>query len=154
MNKHAGTESSGCVFCRIVKGLEPAEVIYETSLCLAFFPINPATKGHTLVIPKRHTEDFLSAGPEGFATLSSTAVEVGQMLQAAYAPEGMNMITSSGEVASQSIMHLHVHLVPRWTYDAVGDIWPPSPHTEADLISSWAEEFRSLRHGLDEGNSD
>ncbi|MET8180099.1 HIT domain-containing protein [Streptomyces sp. NPDC005336] len=143
MDKHDGTESSDCAFCRIVGGLAPAEVIYETSLCLAFFPVSPATKGHTLVIPKQHTQDFLSAGPEGFSALSSTAVEVGQMLRAVYAPEGMNMITSSGEVASQSIMHLHVHLVPRWTCDAVGDIWPPSRHTSADVISSWAEEFRS-----------
>ncbi|MEV7691110.1 HIT family protein [Streptomyces bungoensis] len=144
MDKHDGTESSACAFCEIIEGRAPAEVIYETALCLAFFPLNPATKGHTLVVPKQHTQDFLSAGSERFAAISSTVVEVGEMLRAVYAPEGMNMITSSGEVASQSIMHLHVHLVPRWTCDAMGDIWPPSRRTRPEVISSWADEFRSF----------
>ncbi|MET8840610.1 HIT domain-containing protein [Streptomyces rubiginosohelvolus] len=144
MNEHDGTESRSCDFCMIAEGLASAEIIHETNLCLAFFPLKPATKGHTLVIPKRHTRDFLSAGPKVFATLSSTAVEVGQILKSVYGAEGINMITSSGEAASQSIMHLHVHLVPRWTCDAVGDIWPPSSPTRADLLSSWAEEFRTF----------
>lgn len=148
MSKRDGVDSRGCTFCQIVAGSLHAEIIHETDSCIAFFPLKPATKGHTLVVPKRHIRDFLSVEPAIFAALSSTAVELGKALRSAFSPDGMNMITSSGEAASQSIMHLHVHLVPRWTGDSMGAIWPPQHHTDGNDLSAWAEEFRS-RNRLD-----
>ncbi|GGX49027.1 HIT family protein [Streptomyces chartreusis] len=134
-----------CEFCKIAAKISTAEIIYETDSCLAFFPLNPATKGHTLVIPKQHVTDFTSADLDTFAELSSTALKVGRKLRGVYSPDGMNLITSAGRAASQSVMHLHLHLVPRWTNDKMGKIWPPKHSTDPQVLSGWAEEFRNYR---------
>ncbi|MGW4699373.1 HIT family protein [Streptomyces sp. NPDC004285] len=138
-----------CEFCKIVASAAPAEILYESDSCLAFFPLNPATKGHTLVIPKIHVRDFTCATPEAFGELSSTTVEISRKLLTVYSPDGINLITSAGRAASQSIMHLHLHLVPRWNNDEVGDIWPPRRHTDRRILFDWAEEFRRFEGGID-----
>lgn len=107
----------GCDFCRIVDREIPAEVVYETEHSLAFFPLEPATRGHTLVIPKRHIETFLELTPADVPDLGISVLRVGQALRAVLKPEGMNLISSAGAVATQTVMHLHIHLVPRWQDD-------------------------------------
>ncbi|MGH2551588.1 MAG: HIT family protein [Thermomicrobiales bacterium] len=133
-----------CAFCRIVAKLEPAEVIYETEHTLAFFPLEPATSGHTLVIPKRHVETFLDVRPNEIPEIGRTVLTVGRALRAVIKPEGMNLISSAGEAASQSIMHMHIHLVPRWSGDEVGEIWPPkipTPKRKLELDADAIREF-------------
>lgn len=147
MNKNKEINIEDCEFCSIVAKEATAEIIYESASCLAFFPLSPATKGHTLVIPKRHIRDFTHTGPETFGPLCSEAVEVGKLLQAVYSPDGMNMITSAGQAATQSVMHLHIHLVPRWTNDEMGRIWPPKQHADPKTLSRWADEFRAYARG-------
>lgn len=131
-----------CDFCRIVNREIPAEVVYETEHTLAFFPLEPATRGHTMVIPKRHIENFLELSPEDIPELGTSVLRVGRALRAVLKPEGMNLISSVGEVATQTIMHLHVHLVPRWGDDAVGDIWPPKTPTPEHILESVADAIR------------
>lgn len=131
-----------CEFCAIAGRDAPAEVVYETDTTLAFFPLAPATRGHSIVIPKRHIQDFLHATPDDLTGLSETVLRVGRALEAVLEPQGMNLISSAGEAASQSIMHLHVHLVPRWKGDAVGEIWPPSAPTAEPVLTHIAETIR------------
>jgi len=133
-----------CEFCQIVAGQQSARLIHETATTLAFFPLKPAVVGHTLVIPKAHVSDFLQLADVGLvADLGTEVVEVGRALQRALKPEGMNAITSAGEAASQTIFHLHVHLVPRRHGDAMGNIWPQSRPLSEDLADSVAEAVRS-----------
>jgi histidine triad (HIT) family protein len=134
----------GCEFCRIVAGLIPAEVVYETDATLAFFPFEPATKGHTLVIPKRHVDNFLNLESRDIPNLGAVVVRVGRALQSVLRPEGMNLISSAGEAASQSVMHVHVHLVPRWQDDAVGEIWPPKRPTSERVLEDTADAIREF----------
>jgi len=133
-----------CAFCQIINREIPAEVIYETATTLAFFPLEPATHGHTLVIPKQHVENFLELAPADIPELGMSVLRVGQALRAVLAPEGMNLISSAGEAASQTVMHLHVHLVPRWTNDAVGEIWPPKVPTPEHVLESVADAIRKF----------
>lgn len=142
MKERKDTGLRDCEFCQIIERVVPAEIVFETDSCLAFFPLSPATKGHTLVVPKRHIQDFTSSDTETFSTLTSTALDIGKALQAAYSSDGMNLITSAGKAASQTIMHLHVHLVPRWTHDQMGQIWPPQAAVNVETLSLWAQEFR------------
>ena len=144
----------GCAFCWIVNRETPAEVVYETKSTLAFFPLEPATRGHTMVIPKRHIETFLDAEEADVPELGSTVLTVGRALRAVLAPEGMNMISSAGVAASQSVMHLHVHLVPRWAGDAIGEIWPPKVPTSEALLEDVADALRQFcrTSGLEERN--
>lgn len=132
-----------CSFCRIMAGLDPAEVVYETESTLAFFPLEPATRGHTMVIPKRHVESFLDLYPEEVPELGISVLHVGRALRDVLEPDGMNIITSTGEAASQSVMHVHLHLVPRWTSDALGEIWPPREPTPDRILEEVADKIRA-----------
>lgn len=123
-----------CEFCKIVRGDEPADVIYEDDSCLAFFPLNPATRGHTLVIPKSHVQGFWDATPEEAASVTAGCLRVAQAIRRALNPEGLNIINQTGEAAHQTVFHLHVHVVPRWKEDRLKVIWPPpSEHLEEVL---------------------
>lgn len=133
-----------CAFCDIVNREIPAEIIYETPSTLAFFPLEPATLGHTLVIPKQHIENFLDLTPVDIPDLGLTVVTVGHALRAVLAPAGMNVISSAGAAASQTVMHLHVHLVPRWSGDAIGDIWPPKIPTSKYVLDDVADAVREF----------
>lgn len=136
----------GCEFCAIANMRLPAEVIFESTNTLAFFPREPATRGHTLVIPKRHVENFLELDPADVPGLGRAVLLVGRALRAVLSPEGMNVITSAGIAASQSVMHLHVHLVPRWTGDAVGEIWPSKAPTPERALEGVADRLREHFH--------
>lgn len=131
------------MFCRIAAGDEPARVVWESDDALAFFPDVPATRGHTLVIPRSHVEDFVAASPAVLSAVALASNRVGRALERALEPQGMNAITSKGRAASQSVFHLHVHLVPRWDGDRMGDLWPPDQPTQAEALDALASSLRS-----------
>jgi histidine triad (HIT) family protein len=132
-----------CEFCRIARGEATADVVCESEDCVAFFPLMPATKGHTLVVPRKHVQNFLLAGPGLGASLMSMAVKVGRALDGVLRPEGMNLISSAGSAAQQTEPHLHLHVVPRWTNDDIGKIWPPKRPTSEALMEDLAERVRT-----------
>lgn len=117
---------TGCEFCKIIRGEENARVVCSTLDTIAFFPLKPAALGHTLVVPKKHVQDFWSVDTSLASSLVAAAIRVGQALNKALEPDGMNLITSAGEAASQTVFHLHLHLIPRWYNDHIGSLWPPS----------------------------
>lgn len=106
-----------CVFCRIVAGKEPADKVYETERSLAFKPLDPVTEGHTLVIPKCHAE-FLAGVPSPDL---ADAIEVAAILAAEYHPT--NIIQSNGRDATQTVSHVHFHVVPRRQGDKLRLPW-------------------------------
>lgn len=139
-----GKDMAECAFCKIVNRETPAEIVYETPATLAFFPLEPATRGHTMVIPKRHVDTFLDLDPSDIPELGTAVILVGRALRAVLEPEGLNVITSAGEAASQSVMHLHVHVVPRWTGDPIGEIWPPKVPTAESVLEGIADALRDF----------
>lgn len=116
-----------CPFCAIIMGEGWAREIYRDDHAVAFFPLRPATLGHTLVVPRRHIPDIWELPEADAACLSRTVLRVATALRAAVTPDGLNIIQSSGAAATQTVPHLHVHLVPRWAADAMGPIWPAKP---------------------------
>ena len=137
-----------CEFCKIVAGVEPAEVVYETADVLAFFPLHPAAVGHTLVIPKRHVRDIWELDKELACTLIGSVLDVSRCLRSVLHPEGLNVISSAGEAASQTIFHLHIHVVPRWEGDHIGNIWPPAEPWIEQATEDIAERVRAACAGL------
>lgn len=125
--------SEQCPFCAIVAGDDPdVREVYRNEHVVAFFPTEPAVLGHVLVVPKRHVQDIWGLRPEESAELSTAAMFLSTALRSALLPEGLNVIQSNGEAATQTVPHLHVHLVPRRNGDAMGPIWPPeTDYTEA-----------------------
>lgn len=140
--RSAQEQVSGCPFCAIITGAAPARLVHETDETLAFFPDVPAVRGHTLVVPKTHVSDFLLADDQTSAAVASATTVVGRALDALLRPEGMNTITSAREAATQSVMHLHVHVLPRWRGDAMGDLWPEDRATSPQELDELAESLR------------
>jgi histidine triad (HIT) family protein len=133
-----------CSFCAIARGSrEDLEVVCETPNWVAFFPLEPATPGHTLIIPKTHVADYWDLDAEQASDLSLAALQVGQAIQRAISPEGMNLITSAGQAAEQSVFHLHLHVVPRWRRDGFGEIWPHGHRYEDSELVDVADRIRS-----------
>ena len=128
-------ETDGCEFCAIARGDDRSvEVVCEGQSWIAFFPLSPATPGHTLVIPRAHVADLWQVDPRLGNDLMAAVIRVGRAIETALSPEGMNLITSAGETAEQTVFHLHLHLVPRWHRDGLGRIWPmEEKYEDADL---------------------
>ncbi|MBQ6358614.1 MAG: HIT domain-containing protein [Clostridia bacterium] len=109
-----------CPFCEIVAGLAPANWVVEPDHwpdVVAFTPLRPVVAGHTLVVPKAHVPDF-GADPEVTAATMRRAAELVR-----WSPRPMNLITSRGREATQSVFHLHAHLVPRAENDGLALPW-------------------------------
>lgn len=109
---------SGCVFCQIVAGNSPATVVESWPDALAIVPLGPVTEGHVLVIPRAHVRDFVE-DPVVTAATMARAAQLAQTYDIAPA----NLITSAGREATQSIFHLHVHVVPRRENDGLALPW-------------------------------
>jgi histidine triad (HIT) family protein len=110
------TTEQPCPFCEIVAGRAPAKIVEEWPEAIAITPLNPVVEGHVLVIPRAHVPDFV-AHPD---------ISAATMLCAAELVTGMgsyNLITSKGRAATQSVFHLHLHLVPRAEGDGLALPW-------------------------------
>lgn len=107
-----------CIFCSIVEGNSPANIIREWPDALAFVPLNPVVEGHTLIIPKMHADDFTSDPWISGVTMVRAAM-LGQELGGS----DYNIITSKGVKATQSVFHLHLHLIPRAGNDKLALPW-------------------------------
>jgi histidine triad (HIT) family protein len=122
-----------CDFCQIVAREEPAREVLRTDQIIAFFPLEPATLGHTLIIPREHIPDLWALDDQTARVLTDATLRVAHAIRNAIPMQGLNIIQSNGEVATQSVFHLHVHVVPRRSDDHMGRIWPTHTHwSESD----------------------
>jgi histidine triad (HIT) family protein len=121
------------IFTRIVAGEIPAATVYEDEHTLAFLDINPASRGHTLVIIKEERPGLLDLTPEQAAAVTRTTQLVARALVAVLQPDGFNIVQNNGEVAGQTVMHYHVHIIPRWSGDRVLQHWHPGNAQPAEL---------------------
>ena len=103
-----------CVFCAIAAGEIPSFKIYEDETTLAYLDINPFSEGHTLVIPKAHTEGLLDTPDETLAAVLARVKKIAAHLQSALPCDGFNILQNNGEAAGQTVKHVHFHIVPRY----------------------------------------
>jgi diadenosine tetraphosphate (Ap4A) HIT family hydrolase len=104
---------SECIFCKIPQ----SKIIAENQLAIAFFDQYPVNRGHTLVIPKRHAETFFDATQSEQDAICRLIATVKEKLDAMFHPDGYNIGVNVGAAAGQTIFHLHVHIIPRYTGD-------------------------------------
>ncbi|MFJ3283286.1 HIT family protein [Streptomyces halstedii] len=109
-----------CVFCAIAAGTAPATVLRAWDDAIAFKPRGGVNDGHTLVIPRTHVADWIE-NPAITGAIATRAAELAQELGLAVG----NLITSAGEEATQTVFHLHLHLVPRQRNDGLPLPWTP-----------------------------
>jgi len=110
-----------CIFCRIIKGVEPASIVYSDDKVLAFMDITPVNPGHLLVIPKAHAAQLLELDPEIGAHMFKVAMSIVEALRhSGIKCEGVNLFLADGEAAFQDIFHVHLHVIPRFSGDGFG----------------------------------
>lgn len=124
-----------CDFCAIVANEEPAREVLRNEHVVAFFPAEPATLGHTLIIPHEHIPDIWMLTQGVADRLTQSTLVVATAIREALEIDGLNIIQSNGETATQTVMHLHVHVVPRYSDDAMGQIWP--------IETNWSEAAKA-----------
>lgn len=108
-----------CTFCQIINGDEPVHAIYEDETSIAFLDREPATEGHTLVVPRAHARTLLDLESSTSDTLLTSAVNVARLLQRSMKPDGLTMLQTNEEAGWQSVFHVHLHLIPRWLGDGL-----------------------------------
>jgi histidine triad (HIT) family protein len=102
-----------CVFCKIINNEIPSYKIYEDDLVLAFLDIHPAVKGHTLIIPKKHTKDIFEIEEKYLERIISVAQKISNKMKDNFNADGVNLYHASGSAAEQSVFHFHLHIIPR-----------------------------------------
>jgi histidine triad (HIT) family protein len=130
------------IFSRIVAGEIPAIKLYEDDDTLAFMDINPAARGHALVICKQEHADLYALPPEQLAATARTAQKVANALRRTLEPHGLNIVQNNGAAAGQTVFHYHVHLIPRWENDGVLQMWHPR-QTSPEELRALADQIRA-----------
>ena len=129
-----------CLFCKIVAGELPATVVDSDDRTIAFMDINPATRGHALVIPREHASDLMAVGEEDLAACVAAAQRLARRAKDALGADGVNLLNSCGPAAWQTVFHFHIHVVPRYDDDPLELPWTPKPGDEAEIKAA-AEEL-------------
>ena len=132
---------SDCLFCRIAAGEIPATTVHEDERTIAFMDINPVTRGHLLVIPRRHSRDLLDVDPEDLAATAQTVLVVAGKAARALDADGVNVVNNCGAAAGQTVFHFHGHVVPRHAGDGFHVPLGGPPGDEADIAAA-AEAIR------------
>lgn len=130
-----------CLFCKIVAGEIPSQRVDSDEHTVAFMDINPATRGHLLVVPRNHAADLLDVTPEDLAHVVLAAQRLAARVVDRLGADGVNLINSCGAAAWQTVFHLHIHVIPRYADDPMRLPWVPAPG-DADEIATTAELLR------------
>lgn len=133
-----------CIFCAILAGDSPAEVIDSDEHTLTFMDINPATRGHALVIPRNHSRDLLEISAEDLRHVGDAAHRVAARIKETLAPDGINLLNCCGPAAWQTVFHFHMHVIPRYADDPLELPWIPRG-AEPDEIAAAAKAIRGDR---------
>jgi histidine triad (HIT) family protein len=127
-----------CIFCKIVAGELPATILDEDERTIAFMDINPATRGHALVIPRAHTTDLMSIDADELAAVSLAAQRLAARAKQRLHADGINVINSCGAAAWQTVFHFHLHVIPRYVGDPLRLPWVPAPGDPAEIAAAAA----------------
>ncbi len=109
-----------CVFCKIINNEIPSKKVYEDESVLAILDLSQLTYGHTLVMPKAHYETLLDSPNEVRAQLINVTCYLANKIKTNLNAEGVNIVNNSGEAAGQTVMHTHIHIIPRYNSDEFG----------------------------------
>jgi histidine triad (HIT) family protein len=129
----------GCIFCGILEGEIPATIVDEDERTIAFMDINPANRGHALVIPRVHTPDLLSIDPDDLAAVALASKRLAARAKERLGADGVNLVNSCGAVAWQTVWHFHMHVIPRYEGDPLRLPWVPAPGDPQEIAAAAQE---------------
>jgi histidine triad (HIT) family protein len=130
-----------CLFCGIVAGDVPGQIVDSDEHTVAFMDINPATRGHALVVPRAHSADLMEISDDDLERTMVAARRLARKIDAALEPDGFNVLNACRPAAWQTVFHYHVHVIPRYDDDPLKLPWIPRGADE-DAIAQVADEIR------------
>lgn len=123
-----------CIFCKIANGEIPSATVYEDENFRGILDLGPASKGHALILPKKHYANLFEMDDEMVAKALVVAKKLGAKMQKALNCQGLNVLQNNGEAAGQTVFHFHMHLIPRYENDTVGfPSWEAGKPTQEEL---------------------
>jgi histidine triad (HIT) family protein len=125
-----------CIFCKLLAGELPATIIAEDERTVSLMDINPATRGHALVLTRAHVSDLLSIESEDLHAVVSAAQRLARRATERLGADGINLINSSGSAAWQTVFHFHIHVIPRYLDDPLRLPWVPAPGDPAEIADA------------------
>jgi histidine triad (HIT) family protein len=131
-----------CIFCGIVAGDLPAQIVDSDEHTVAFMDINPATRGHALVVPRTHAADLMEISDEDLEQTMVAARRLARKIDAALEPDGLNVLNACGPAAWQTVFHYHLHVIPRYEDDPLKLPWIPRGAPEEE-IAAVADQIRA-----------
>lgn len=131
-----------CIFCKIVSGDVPSNIVYEDDTTMAFIPLGAVNLGHTLVIPKEHYKDYLVMTDDIVQDVATTVKVVGNAIKKAVDADGLNIISNIESAAGQVVFHTHIHVIPRFMDDGYKS-WPLHEYPDEEKIGV-AEEIKNV----------
>jgi histidine triad (HIT) family protein len=134
-----------CVFCKIRDGQIPSMKVFEDDRTLVFMDINPLNSGHCLVVTKAHVATLFEADVADLQAAIATAQRVAVAIRDGLKPDGLNMLQANGAAAFQSVLHFHLHLIPRGNNDGKGFDWKLVPGNREQIMKA-GERVRALLH--------
>lgn len=133
---------NNCIFCKIANGEIPSKSIYEDEDFKVILDLGPATKGHALIIPKKHAADLFELSEEIAANAMVLAKKMGKQMKENLHADGLNLVQNNGEAAGQTVKHFHLHLIPRYQDDGQNILWNPGEASQEEL-----EEIQNIIMG-------
>jgi histidine triad (HIT) family protein len=130
-----------CIFCKVLAGDLPSEKVYEDEHAVAVMDINPWTRGHIVVFPRKHAENLFEIEDDELQRVILAVKRVAGLVREGLKPDGVNLLQSNGRAAWQTIFHLHFHVIPRYDGDPLE--LPVHPKgAEPDELAAVAKEIR------------
>ena len=129
-----------CLFCKIVAGDSPATDVADDERTVACMEINPATRGHLLVVPREHATDLRDIDPEDLAACAQAAQGLARRMEERLGADGVNLLNACGRAAWQTVFHFHLHVIPRYAGDPLRLPWTPEPG-DRDAIAEAARDL-------------
>lgn len=126
-------KKSDCIFCKIANGEIPSKTVYENEHFRVILDLGPATKGHALLIPKEHAENLYELPEETAAQVLPVAKKVAAVMRQKLQCDGLNLVQNNGEAAGQTVMHFHLHMIPRYKNDGQKINWIPGKPSQEEL---------------------
>jgi histidine triad (HIT) family protein len=129
---------ASCVFCKIAAGDAPAEIVDSDEHTVAFLDLNPATRGHSLVIPRRHSTDLMGIEEEDLERTTLAAKRLAERIDETLHPDGFNLLNACRPAAWQSVFHFHIHVIPRYSDDPLKLPWIPRGASREQMAETGA----------------
>lgn len=128
-----------CIFCKLANGIFDTNTVYEDEDFRVILDIEPASRGHALILPKKHFANALEADDEILAAAMKLAARTGRALKKAFGCDGINILQNNGEAAGQTVFHLHIHVIPRWEKDTVRFEYEKNSFSDEEMKATAAD---------------